>query len=168
MRESAVIGEECVIGRGAYIDRGVVLGDRCKVQNAALIYAPAVIGDGVFIGPAVVLTNDVYPRAVSVDGSLKSASDWTAEGVCVDAGASIGARAVILAGVKIGRWALIAAGAVVVGDVAPHALVMGVPARQCGWVGRAGQPLRSDDNGLVCPATGERYEERAGALKGPL
>ena len=78
VREDAELGEGCVIGRGAYIGSGVRLGRYCKVQNYALVYEPADLADGVFIGPAAVLTNDTYPRAVNPDLSLKSASDWEA------------------------------------------------------------------------------------------
>ncbi|PYC77619.1 N-acetyltransferase [Streptomyces tateyamensis] len=166
IREEAVVGAECVIGRGAYLGPGVRLGDRVKVQNHALVYEPAVVEDGVFIGPAVVLTNDLYPRAVGVDGRLKRAADWRADGVLLREGCSIGARAVLVAGVTVGRWALVAAGAVVRRDVPDHALVAGVPARRIGWVGRAGQPLAARGPGhWECPATGERYaEEQPGAL----
>ena len=97
VREDAVLGENCIIGRGAYIGTGVQLGDNCKVQNYALVYEPARLGNGVFIGPAVVLTNDTYPRAINPDGSLKSASDWEPVGVTIDDGAAIGARAVCVA-----------------------------------------------------------------------
>ena len=113
VREHAVVGRDCVIGRGAYIGEGVVMGDRCKVQNYALVYEPARLADGVFIGPAVTLTNDHFPRAVNPDGTLKSASDWQPVGVTVAEGASIGARAVCVAPVTIGAWATVAAGAVV-------------------------------------------------------
>jgi acetyltransferase-like isoleucine patch superfamily enzyme len=164
LREGARVGEECVIGRGAYVGPGTVLGRRCKVQNHALLYEPAVLEDGVFIGPAVVLTNDYYPRAVNADGTLKSAEDWHAVGVTVKEGASVGARAVLVAPVMVGRWALVAAGAVVTADVPDHALVVGVPARRVGWVGRAGEPLRQDGDAWVCPRTGERYVEREGGL----
>lgn len=153
----ATIGADSVVGRGVTIGRGVVLGARCKVQNAALVYGPAVLGDGVFIGPAVVLTNDTVPRAVHPDGSIKSAREWQACAVVVGDGASVGAGAVCVAPVRIGRWAMVAAGAVVTRDVPDHALVVGVPARQTGWVGRSGVRLEHDDDVLVCPRTGERY-----------
>ena len=117
VREQAVLGENCIVGRGAYIGTGVRMGDNCKVQNHALVYEPAVLGHGVFIGPAVVLTNDTYPRAVNPDGSLKSASDWEAVGVTIDDGAAIGARSVCVAPVRVGAWALVAAGSVVTRDV---------------------------------------------------
>lgn len=167
VREGATIGEDCIIGRGAYIGSGVRLGRACKVQNYALVYEPAEIGDGVFLGPAVVLTNDTNPRAVNPDGSPKSAADWQPVGVRIDDGAAIGARAVCVAPVHIGAWATVAAGAVVTRDVPPHALVAGVPARQIGWVGRAGQRLLPDDDDgaqLRCPATGTRYEVHDDAL----
>ncbi|MCW4385040.1 acetyltransferase [Salinibacterium sp. SYSU T00001] len=159
VREDASIGANCIVGRGAYIGAGVVLGDNCKVQNDALVYEPAVLGNGVFIGPAVVLTNDTYPRAVNPDGTLKSAHDWEPVGVTIRDGASIGARTVCVAPVTIGRWATIAAGAVVTRDVPDYALMAGVPARRIGWVGKAGHPLIEDAEGWVCPATGERYIE---------
>lgn len=160
IREDAVLGANCIVGRGAYVGPGVTLGDNCKLQNYALVYEPAVLGDGVFIGPAVVLTNDTYPRAVNPDGTLKSAEDWTPTGVTIGEGAAIGARAVCIAPVAIGRWATVAAGAVVAKDVPDFALVVGVPARQAGWVGKSGRPLTADGDEWMCPDTGDRY--RAG------
>lgn len=165
IREDAVVGEECVIGRGAYIGPGVRLGDRCKVQNHALVYEPAVVEDGAFIGPAVVFTNDYFPRSVNADGTLKSGADWDAVGVVLREGASVGARAVCVAPVTIGRWAMVAAGAVVTADVADFALVAGVPARRIRWVGRAGEPLVDRGDGThACPRTGEVYVESDGRL----
>jgi acetyltransferase-like isoleucine patch superfamily enzyme len=165
VRDGVRIGSGCVIGRGAYIGSGVVMGDNCKVQNYALVYEPAVLEDGVFIGPAVVLTNDTYPRAVNPDGSLKSAHDWQAVGVTLREGAAVGARSVCVAPVTIGRWATVAAGSVVTRDVPDFALVAGVPARRIKWVGRAGVPL--DDLGAGrwrCPVTGDQFDEADGTL----
>lgn len=165
VRDGAVLGEECVIGRGAYIGSGARVGNRCKIQNYALVYEPAILEDGVFIGPAAVLTNDSHPRAVNPDGSLKSAHDWDAVGVTVREGAAIGARAVCVAPVVVGRWATVAAGAVVTRDVPDHALVAGVPARWIGWVGRAGVRLEDAGDGMWrCPATGDIYEHTGARL----
>ena len=153
------------MGRGAYVGSGVVMGDNCKVQNYALVYEPASLGDGVFIGPAVVLTNDTYPRAINPDGSLKSAHDWEPVGVTIRTGASIGARSTCVAPVTIGAWATVAAGAVVVKDVPDFALVAGVPARRIGWVGQAGLPLLALGEGRWrCPATERTYIETDGIL----
>lgn len=157
IRERASLGQGCNIGRGAYIGPEVRLGNNCKVQNYALVYEPAQLADGVFIGPAAVLTNDLYPRAVNPDGTLKGAEDWHSVGVIIDNGASIGARAVCIAPVRIGAWATVAAGSVVTRDVPPHALVAGVPARQVGWVGKSGAKLVQNGNDWVCPLSDKRY-----------
>ena len=164
VREHAVLGDNCVVGRGAYIGEGVRMGANCKVQNYALVYEPAVLADGVFIGPAVTLTNDHFPRAVNPDGTLKSADDWEPVGVTIGQGASIGARAVCVAPVTIGAWSTVAAGAVVTKDVPAHALVAGVPARRIAWVGRAGVHLQptGEPGTWLCPATHTLYTEIPG------
>ena len=165
VRERAEVGADCMIGRGAYLGLGVRIGDSCKIQNHALVYEPAVLEDGVFVGPAVVFTNDHFPRAITPGGRVKGTADWDPVGVRVNHGASIGARAVCVAPVVIGRWAMVAAGAVVVDDVPDHALVAGVPARRLGWVGRSGQRLNGSPNGFwTCPATNETYAETADGL----
>jgi len=160
VREDSVLGTNCIVGRGAYIGSGVRMGDGCKIQNYALVYEPAELADGVFVGPAAVFTNDHFPRAVNPDLSPKASSDWEPVGVTCETGASIGARAVCVAPVRIGAWAMVAAGATVVKDVPPHALVAGVPARRLGWVGRSGEklvPAADGIDGWVCPTTGEWY-----------
>lgn len=162
VREGAVIGKNCIVGRGAYVGSGVRMGDNCKIQNYALVYEPASLGNGVFIGPAAVLTNDLNPRAINPDGSLKDGSDWDAVGVDIGEGAAIGARAVCVAPVEIGKWATVAAGAVVTRDVKPYALVVGVPARQVGWVGKAGlklEPVQGEPGVFFCPKSGDLYRE---------
>jgi UDP-2-acetamido-3-amino-2,3-dideoxy-glucuronate N-acetyltransferase len=166
IREHARLGSECIVGRGAYVGPGVVIGDRVKLQNYALIYEPARLEDGAFIGPAAVLTNDQFPRSVGVEGNLKRTEDWNASGVVVREGGSVGARAVILPGCAIGQWAMVGAGAVVTRDVPDFALVVGVPARRVGWVGRAGVRLVETGDGYwLCPQTGEQYAETATGLR---
>jgi len=169
IRAGAVVGVRTVIGRDVYVGPGAVIGERCKVQNGAQVYEPAQVADGVFIGPGAVLTNDVYPRAITPAGEIKTAADWSPVGVVLREGASVGARAVCVAPVDVGAWAMVAAGAVVVDDVPAYALVAGVPARQIGWVGPAGVPLvRSGEIGAerewVCPATGSRFLATEGGL----
>jgi len=165
VREDARLGTGCIIGRGAYVGTGVQIGNNVKLQNYALVYEPAVLGDGVFVGPAAVLTNDEFPRSVDPEGNLKRGSDWKAVAVTVLEGASLGARSVCVAPVTIGRWALVAAGAVVTRDVPDYALVAGVPARRLGWVGEAGVRLEAlDDGSWRCPRTGAAYDENDGVL----
>ncbi|HUR14224.1 MAG TPA: acyltransferase [Mycobacteriales bacterium] len=166
VREHAVLGKGCIIGRGAYVGSGVRMGDHCKLQNHALVYEPAVLGDGVFVGPAVVFTNDHYPRSVTPEMELKRGDDWEPVGVTVGDGASIGARAVCVAPVTIGRWAMVAAGAVVVKDVPDFALVAGVPARRIRWVGHAGVPLEpAGESVWRCPQTGRTYLQQDETLQ---
>lgn len=162
VREQAVLGENCIVGRGAYVGTGVTMGDNCKLQNYALVYEPAVLEDGVFVGPAVVFTNDHFPRSVDPGGNLKRGDDWEAVGVTCRTGSSIGARAVCVAPVTIGRWAMVAAGAVVTKDVPDFALVAGVPAKRIRWVGRVGVPLEpgEGEGAWVCPESGQKYQEQ--------
>lgn len=158
VRERAIVGVDCIVGRGAYLDAGVRVGSRVKIQNLAQLYHPAVLADDVFVGPGVILTNDPHPRATTPGGALATAEDWTAVGVTVEQGASLGAGSVCVAPVTIGRYALVGAGSVVIDDVPAYALVVGNPARQVGWVGPAGQRLVSTDGvHWQCPITDQRF-----------
>jgi acetyltransferase-like isoleucine patch superfamily enzyme len=168
VREGASIGARSIIGSGAYIDADVQIGANCKVQNNALIYSPAVIADGVFIGPGAILTNDLNPRAINESGALKSAADWKVQRVEILLGASIGAGAICVAPVTIGSWAMVGAGAVVIKNVPDFALVVGNPAKQIGWVGKAGSKLdksKDQENKFICPITKNEYLEESGKLR---
>jgi UDP-2-acetamido-3-amino-2,3-dideoxy-glucuronate N-acetyltransferase len=159
IRERVTVGENTIIGSYVYVDAGVSVGNNCKIQSKALVFHPAIIHDGVFIGPAAVLTNDRSPRALNLKGTLKSEDDWEKVGVIVEYGASIGAGAICIAPVRIGTWALIGAGAVVTNDVPAFALVAGNPAKQIGWVGRHGYRLQEISKELFqCPKSGLRYK----------
>jgi UDP-2-acetamido-3-amino-2,3-dideoxy-glucuronate N-acetyltransferase len=141
IRAGALLGANCTIGAGVYIGAGVRLGDNCKVQNNALLYEGVTLEEGVFVGPQACFTNDLLPRAVNADLTLKSASDWQVGQTLVRQGASIGAQSVVVTGVTIGRWALVGAGSVVTHDVPDHALVYGQPARLRGWVCKCARRL---------------------------
>ena len=158
MRELARIGAGCVIGKNVYVDVGVTIGDRVKVQNNASLYRGLTIEDGVFIGPGVSFTNDRLPRAVNLDGSAKADADWELTPTVVRVGASLGASAVVLPGRNIGRWAMVGAGAVVTRDVTDHELVVGNPARRQGGVCRCGEPVPDAPDGTPfagpCPRCG--------------
>lgn len=156
VRTGARIGAECVIGRDVFVDEGVSIGDRVKIQNAALVYHGVTVEDGVFIGPNAILTNDRYPRAITGTGALARADDWTVSPITLRHGCSIGAGAVVVAGIDVGRFATVGAGAVVTRDVPAHALVAGNPARRIGWVCACGARLQ-DTNGHPAPAEIDRY-----------
>lgn len=161
VRERAKIGRNCILGKGAYVDFDVVLGNNCKLQNGVFIYHPATVEDGVFFGPGVIVTNDKVPRAVNPDMTLKTDADWEASPVWIGRGASFGAGSVILPGLRVGRWAMIGAGAIVTRDVPEHGLVVGNPARLIGYVCRCGHRLQIDDEGShICRRCHERYSIR--------
>jgi UDP-2-acetamido-3-amino-2,3-dideoxy-glucuronate N-acetyltransferase len=158
IRENASVGENSTIGSYVYIDVNVQIGKNCKIQNRALIYDSAKIHDGVFIGPGVIFTNDKNPRSITVEGEVKNVQEWHKVGVEVHEGASIGAGAICVAPVRVGKWAMVGAGSVVMRDVRDYALVVGNPARQVGWVGPAGVRLQQvTDVDFVCPKTMTKF-----------
>jgi acetyltransferase-like isoleucine patch superfamily enzyme len=157
----ARIGRECNIGDHCFVEGGVAIGDCVTIKNGNMIWEGVTLEDGVFVGPHVFFTNDRYPRSQRYFGSLsrfRHKEGWLTP-TRVRRGASLGAGAVVVPGVTIGEFALVAAGAVVTRDVPAYALVMGNPARQRGWVCRCGLPLRFDGHEAVCADCGERYRE---------
>jgi acetyltransferase-like isoleucine patch superfamily enzyme len=156
VRDGAIIGRECILGKGVFVDVDVSIGDRCKLENGVNVFLGSVVEDAVFLGPGAQLLNDRRPRATNPDGSLKTAADWAVSGVTIRRGAAVGGGAVVLPGVTVGRWAMIGAGAVVTRDVPDHALVYGNPGRVQGVVCRCGKPLAGASGEIVCPACGTR------------
>jgi UDP-2-acetamido-3-amino-2,3-dideoxy-glucuronate N-acetyltransferase len=149
------IGRGCSIGQNVMIGPKVTVGDYCKIQNNVSLFEGVILEDEVFCGPSCVFTNVTNPRA-----AVERKDEFAV--TRVGRGATIGANATIVCGHEIGRYAFVAAGAVVTGDVAAHALMIGVPARQVGWVSKSGERLGDD---LVCHRDGSRYEVGAdGAL----
>ncbi len=163
-----MIGSECIVGKGAYVDKDVHIGNRCKLQNGVFVFHGFTVEDGVFLGPGVMLLNDKNPRAINPDGSLKDDSNWEVSEGVVGRGASVGGGAVVLPGVRIGRMALVGAGAVVTKDVPERAIVVGNPARPVGWACDCGHKLEPGDAGRHrCPSCGREYEITAAAARGP-
>lgn len=151
---TAVIGENCVIGQNVFIDNNTVIGNGVKIQNNVSVYIGVILEDEVFIGPSVVFTNVINPRAF-----IERKNEF--QPTRIKKGASIGANATILCGITIGEYALIGAGAMVTRSVPPYALVTGNPARQQGWISRAGAKLQfGPHNEAICPLTGEYYVQK--------
>ena len=134
VRKGAKIGKNCNIGKDVYIDTNVEMGDNCKIQNFATVYQGVKLGNNVFVGPHVCFTNDMYPRALIWN-------EEKLEKTLVKDGASIGANSTIVAGITIGKYAMVGAGSVVTKDVPDHGLVFGNPARLKGFVCECGSKL---------------------------
>ncbi len=145
------LGENCNIGQNVVVSPGVTLGNNVKVQNNVSIYTGVICEDDVFLGPSMVFTNIINPRSAIVR------KDQYVE-TLVRRGASIGANATIVAGIELGEYSFVGAGAVVLHDVPAFALVVGNPARQIGWMSEYGHRLEFDEQGLAtCPESGQRY-----------
>lgn len=149
----ARIGRGVSLGQNVFVGNRVSIGDRCKIQNNVSVYDNVTLEDGVFCGPSMVFTNVHNPRAL-----IERKNEY--RDTLVKRGATLGANCTVVCGVTIGEFAFVGAGAVVSRDVAPYALMVGVPARQVGWMSEYGEriplPL-SGEGSHVCPHTGARY-----------
>ena len=150
----AEIGANCSLGQNIFVAGNTKIGNHVKIQNNVSIYAGVVIEDDVFLGPSCVLTNVINPRSQVVRRS-------TYEKTHIRRGATVGANATIVCGTIIGRYAFLAAGAVITKDVPDYALMVGLPARRSGWMSRHGHPLDNPDKDgtMTCPEGGLRYKE---------
>ena len=155
----AVIGERCIFGQNTMVADGVQIGSNVKVQNNVAIYTGTVIEDDVFLGPSCVLTNVTNPRSQVKRHSLY-------EKTVIRRGSTVGANATLVCGITLGRYAFIAAGAVVARDVPDYGFIMGVPGRLRGHMSRHGHILKFDDNGIAtCPESGFRYEKKGDIVR---
>lgn len=153
IQRGARIGKRCSLGQNVNVSNHVRIGDGCKIQNNVSLYEGVELENDVFCGPSCVFTNDLTPRAKYPKGSAGYHKTLVKEG------ASIGANATVVCGHTVGKWALIGAGAVVASDVPDHALMLGVPAQQRGWVCECGQVLRQTGNSdYRCPDCGRTYQ----------
>ena len=149
----AIIGQGVSLGQNVFVGNQVVIGDDCKVQNNVSVYDNVTLEDGVFCGPSMVFTNVHNPRAL-----IERKNEY--RNTLVKKGATLGANCTVICGVTIGEYAFVGAGAVVNKDVKPYALMVGVPARQVGWMSQYGQqiPLPLQGQGsVICPHTGATY-----------
>jgi UDP-2-acetamido-3-amino-2,3-dideoxy-glucuronate N-acetyltransferase len=149
----AQIGRSCSLGQNVFVGNQVVIGDQVKIQNNVSVYDNVTLEDGVFCGPSMVFTNVYNPRS-----QITRKSEY--RDTLVKTGATLGANCTIVCGVTIGEYAFIGAGAVVNKDVPAYALMVGVPAKQAGWMSRYGEQLDLPLDGnaqTTCPHTGEVY-----------
>lgn len=161
VREDVFVGQNCIIGKGVYIDAGVRIGNNVKIQNYVSVYHGVTIEDGVFIGPHVCFTNDMKPRAINPDGSLKAADDWILSLTLIKKGAALGANSTIRCGTTIGMWAMVGCGSVVTKDIPDYGLAWGNPSQLHGFVCPCGTRMEkvSQNAEIVvaeCPACGQK------------
>ena len=154
IRTRAVIGERCIVGKGVFIDFDVVIGDDCKFQNYACVYHGVTLGRGIFVGPHVVFTNDMHPRATTPTFESLRDGDWEVGTTVVEDGAAIGANSTILPNVRIGAWSMVGAGSTVTRDVPAYALVVGSPARQVAWLCPCGRKVDTAECSKCGPLPG--------------
>lgn len=157
--KNSKLGKNCILGQNVLVSPDVVVGDNCKIQNNVSLYTGVILEDDVFCGPSCVFTNVINPRSQIVRRNEYKPT-------LVRRGATLGANSTIVCGATLGRYCFIGAGAVVRGDVPDYALMLGVPARQKGWMGRHGFRLQDNQDGTYqCPESGWTYRLREGSLR---
>jgi len=152
------IGDNCNVGEHCFLETGASVGSNVTIKNGNMIWDGVTLEDGTFVGPGVFFTNDLYPRSPRLPAARAryQGKDWLVR-TLVQHGASIGAGAVLVAGVTVGSFAMVGAGTVVTKDVPPHALVVGTPARMIGWVCECGRRLNFEQDQAMCSGCGTRY-----------
>lgn len=157
VRENSEIGENVILSKSVYIDANVKIGNNVKIQNNVSVYQGVTISDGVFVGPHVCFTNDMRPRGINKDGSLKAGTDWTVVPTLIEYGAALGANSTIVCGVRVGKWAMVGSGSVVTRNVPDYGIVVGNPARFIGYVCPCGESAtKIDDTHLFCSKCNEK------------
>ncbi|MEM7131345.1 MAG: acyltransferase [Chloroflexota bacterium] len=164
--KGGTIGKQCSIADHCFVESGAVIGDYVTIKNGNMIWTGVTLEEGVFVGPSATFTNDRYPRSSRLpelqleDGGVR---DWLVPTV-VRRGATIGADSILIAGIEIGEFAMVGAGATVTRDVKPYSLVIGSPAHHYQWVCRCGLPLNIDGTQAVCDFCQRQYVENGGRL----
>jgi acetyltransferase-like isoleucine patch superfamily enzyme len=155
----ATVGRNCNIGSHCFVETGASVGDNATIKNGNAIWEGVTIGDGVFVGPSVTFTNDRYPRSARLAeaGPRHARTAGWLEETFVERGATLGAGSILLPGIRIGEFAMVAAGALVTAEVPANALVVGSPAEIRGWVCVCGRPLSFVGDGATCSDCGFRY-----------
>lgn len=149
---SSIIGQNCNIGQNVFIDNNVIIGDGVKIQNNVSVYNSVIVEDDCFLGPSMVFTNVINPRA-----HIERKHEYRT--TLLKKGSTIGANATIVCGITLGKYCLVGAGAVVIRDVPDFALIVGNPSKQIGWVSEAGIKLDFDNNNIaVCSESGQHYK----------
>ncbi len=159
------IGEDCNIGDHCFVEKGVVIGNCVTIKNGNMLFEGITLEDGVFVGPHVFFTNDLYPRSPRLSEARERYEnhDWF-KPTLIKYGATLGAGAIILAGVTIGEFCTVGAGALVTHDTKPYSLVIGNPAQQYGWVCKCGLKLHEVESGARCTSCGRQYLLKDGCL----
>lgn len=165
MRDASV-GASCNIGEHCFIESGATIGNQVTIKNGNMVWEGVRLADGVFVGPQVIFTNDLYPRSPRLSQAQKRYSDrrWL-KTTTVNEGASLGAGAVILAGITIGEFCMVGAGSIVTRNLPPYALAVGSPARVRGWVCQCGQPLPFVNGAAICAACDVAFTHVGGVVR---